>query len=190
MLTNDRMDYHPHEYPRGAFNQSGLTLLEIMITVVILSLGLLGLAGLQITGLKNNRDAYYNSLASHVAQDITERLRVDSATRNAVVMTTDAGTGVMTSTVKVLEGNNNQCASAIAYSFDSRVACLASNLPLGRVRIAGQSASPKAFYVAVLWNDPQLDGANGWIGVDTDPVVHACGVAVADTRCYYNVFMP
>ena len=71
--------------PNRINRQSGLTLLEVMITVVILSLGLLGLAGLQMTGLKNNRNAYYNTVAAQVAQDLAERIKADQAGANAKV---------------------------------------------------------------------------------------------------------
>ncbi len=172
------------------FRQSGLTLLEIMITVVILSLGLLGLAGLQMTGLKNNRNAYYNTVAAQVVQDIGERLRVDTATRNAIhiTSTTDVN-GVVTTvnTFKALSGSSAECASGVAYTFDSRVACLAANLPGGQARIAERSAMPKAFYVAVTWTDLELGTNNGWSGATA---IAACGATAAGSNCYYNVVMP
>jgi type IV pilus assembly protein PilV len=161
--------------------QSGLTLLEIMVTVVILSLGLLGLAGLQMTGLKNNRNAYYNSIAGQAVQNIAERLRVDAVTRDAITALAP----------KNLTGNNAQCASDVADTFDNRVMCIASNLPDGQARITELSATPKMLYLAMRWTDLQLDGANGW-GVDTatNKATSACGVAAANTSCYYTVFRP
>ncbi|MDD5033547.1 MAG: type IV pilus modification protein PilV [Methylococcaceae bacterium] len=53
----------------------GFTLLEVLITVLVLSIGLLGLAGLQITGLKNDQSAYYRSQATMLAYDILDVLR-------------------------------------------------------------------------------------------------------------------
>jgi type IV pilus assembly protein PilV len=168
--------------PPGAISrQSGLTLLEIMVTVVILSLGLLGLAGLQMTGLKNNRNAYYNAVAGQGVQDIAERLHVDTVTRNAITAASP----------RSLTGNNAQCASGVADTFDNRVMCIASNLPGGQARITELSAVPKVLYVAMRWTDLQLDGANGW-GIDTatNKATSACGAAAANTSCYYTVFRP
>jgi len=161
--------------------QSGLTLLEIMITVVILSLGLLGLAGLQMTGLKNNRNAYYNSIAGQAVQNIAERLRVDQATRDAI-----AG-----NTIKDLAADSTKCAAGD--NFDDRVKCAASALPGGRALVKERSASPKAFYVALTWTDLQLDGAKGWAAdTATNPAEAACGDPdnSANTSCYYTVFRP
>lgn len=56
---------------------------EALITVVIVSIGLLGLAGLQFAGLRAVNDAYERTLAMHLTQDIVERLRANRAGVNA-----------------------------------------------------------------------------------------------------------
>lgn len=58
----------------------GFTLIEVLVTVLILAIGLLGLAGLQSTALKNNHSAYLRSQATVLAYDIADRMR---ANRNA-----------------------------------------------------------------------------------------------------------
>jgi type IV pilus assembly protein PilV len=58
--------------------QSGFTLMEVLITVVILSIGLLGLAGLQFDALRANQNAYLSSLATAQAWDAADRLRSNS----------------------------------------------------------------------------------------------------------------
>ncbi len=55
--------------------QSGFTLIEALITSVILSIGLLGVAALQYSGLKNNNRSIERSLATILAYDITDRIR-------------------------------------------------------------------------------------------------------------------
>ncbi|QSA96725.1 type IV pilus modification protein PilV [Methylococcus sp. EFPC2] len=57
--------------------QSGFTLLEVLVAVLVLSIGLLGLAGLQAHGLKTNHSAYLRSQASMLAYDILDVLRSD-----------------------------------------------------------------------------------------------------------------
>lgn len=54
---------------------SGFTLLEVLITLIVLSVGLLGLAGLQTMSLRNNHDAYLRNQATIQANDLVERLR-------------------------------------------------------------------------------------------------------------------
>jgi len=55
--------------------QTGFTLIEIMVTVVVLAIGLLGLAGLQTAALSFNSTAYQRSQATILSYDIAERMR-------------------------------------------------------------------------------------------------------------------
>ncbi|HKM28005.1 MAG TPA: type IV pilus modification protein PilV [Thiopseudomonas sp.] len=63
--------------------QRGATMLEILITLLILSIGLLGMAGLQALSLKSNQSAYYRSQATFLAYDISERMRANSEVARA-----------------------------------------------------------------------------------------------------------
>jgi len=58
---------------------SGFTLLEVLVAIVVLSLGLLGLAGLQAASLRNNQTAYYRGIATQQAYDMADRLRANLA---------------------------------------------------------------------------------------------------------------
>lgn len=58
---------------------AGFTLIEVLIAVVILAGGLLGLAALQATTLRNNQSAYFRSLATQLAYDISDRMRSNRA---------------------------------------------------------------------------------------------------------------
>lgn len=65
-------------YPHNLLcSQKGFTLLESMVALLILSVGLLGVAGLQSLGLKMNSDAMQRTQASILAYDIAEKLRMD-----------------------------------------------------------------------------------------------------------------
>lgn len=57
--------------------QTGTSLLEVLIAVVILSIGLLGLAGLQVAGLRVNQGAMQRSQATMLAYDVLDRMRSD-----------------------------------------------------------------------------------------------------------------
>jgi len=61
----------PHMFNR----QGGMALLEAMIAVAVLSFGLLGVAGLQLAGIKSNQVAYQRSVATMQANDMADRLR-------------------------------------------------------------------------------------------------------------------
>ena len=55
--------------------QAGVGLVEILITLFILAVGLLGVAALQFTGSFANKDAISRTQAELVAQQVAERLR-------------------------------------------------------------------------------------------------------------------
>ncbi len=59
----------------GKHSQSGFTLLEVLIALLVLSIGLLGLAALQTTGLRSNQMASMRTLATQFTYDITDRMR-------------------------------------------------------------------------------------------------------------------
>lgn len=57
----------------------GFSLIEVLVALVILAFGLLGLAGLQMAGLRNNDSAYLRSQATFHAYDIVDRMRANRA---------------------------------------------------------------------------------------------------------------
>lgn len=62
--------------------QRGFSLMEVLIALLIMSIGLLGLAALQATSLKSNHGAYQRSQAIFLAYDIIDRMR---ANRNIAI---------------------------------------------------------------------------------------------------------
>ncbi|MCH8846255.1 MAG: type IV pilus modification protein PilV [Proteobacteria bacterium] len=55
----------------------GFTLLEVMVSLLVLSVGLLGLAALQATTLKANHGAYQRTQAIFLTYDMMDRLRAN-----------------------------------------------------------------------------------------------------------------
>lgn len=58
-------------------SQQGLSLLEVLISVIVLSLGLLGLAGLQMNAVRNNQSSMERSMAVMESYSIIDAMRVD-----------------------------------------------------------------------------------------------------------------
>ena len=54
--------------------QSGLSLIEVLIALAVISIGLAGMAAMQLTTLQFVHSAHYRSMASTVALDFEERL--------------------------------------------------------------------------------------------------------------------
>ncbi len=63
-------------YVQGA---AGFSLVEVLVSLVILSIALLGSAALTATSLKNTNTAYYRSQVTVLADDILDRMRANIA---------------------------------------------------------------------------------------------------------------
>lgn len=56
---------------------SGLSLIEILVTVVVLSIGLLGIAGMQAFGMRYSHDSYSRSQATMIVNELIERMHAN-----------------------------------------------------------------------------------------------------------------
>ena len=56
---------------------SGFTMLEVLVAMVVLSVGLLSLAGLQVISLRTNHSSYLRTQATIQSYDIMDRMRVN-----------------------------------------------------------------------------------------------------------------
>jgi type IV pilus assembly protein PilV len=52
-------------------------LIEVLVAIVILAIGLLGLAALQSNGLRGSQESYLRTQATLLASDITDRMRAN-----------------------------------------------------------------------------------------------------------------
>lgn len=84
----------------AAPGQRGFTLLETLIALVVLSVGMLGIASLHVEGLRNGRTASLRTKAVVHAADMAEKMRANRAGAIAGDYVTAAGDN----------GTNNDCA--------------------------------------------------------------------------------
>lgn len=69
-------------YPRAVptrrhHRDSGFTLIESLIALLVLSIGLLGVAAMQLSSLQANNGAFQRTQATFLAQDIADRMRAN-----------------------------------------------------------------------------------------------------------------
>jgi type IV pilus assembly protein PilV len=74
----------------------GFTLVEVLVALVVLSIGLLGIASLQLSSLRWNHGASLRSQATLLAYDIVDRMRANQIAANAGEY--DAALGTATGT--------------------------------------------------------------------------------------------
>ena len=66
-----------HSTPR--LRSRGFTMLETLIAILVVSFGLLGIAGIYVTGVQNNKSANLRTLATQQAYDMADRMRANLA---------------------------------------------------------------------------------------------------------------
>ncbi|MCP3675343.1 MAG: type IV pilus modification protein PilV [Gammaproteobacteria bacterium] len=74
----------------------GFTLIEVMISVLIFSMGLLGIAALQATSIKNNNNAYLRTQANIITYSIVDAMRANRVVAIAGDYNIDMATPVPT----------------------------------------------------------------------------------------------
>ena len=127
--------------------QSGFTLLEVLVAILVLSIGLLGLAGLMASSIRNNHSAYQRTQATWLAYDMIDRMRVNRA--NAISSTNNYNIAIGAAT----SGSANLAGADVT----SWKTTLANALPAGDGSVAVDSTS-RAVTIIIQWNDSRGTG--------------------------------
>lgn len=123
----------------------GASLIEVLVAVLVLSIGLLGLANLQLTAIKNAHSAHLRSQASILAQDILDRIRANrrNASSYAISLSASPPSGSTVAEKDLAAWLKN----------------LATSLPGGDGAITIISGDPLTVTVTIQWDDSRgLDG--------------------------------
>ena len=134
--------------------QRGATLIEVLITVLVLSVGLLGLGATQMLSLKNSNNANLTYFASLAAYDIAERMRVNPlGVENDAYDATDVDDNQTAQTCLSGICSTLQMAAMDLYEWGQM---LSTNLPGGRGSIAVDDGEAT---ITVTWTE-QHTGEN------------------------------
>lgn len=88
-------------------NQKGFTLLEVLVSIVIVSIGLLAVAAMQTTAILGNASAMNRTLALGLAEEMADRIRVNAGDTPNIyncINTNNSGTTAVNATPCVTEG--------------------------------------------------------------------------------------
>ncbi|HHH47200.1 MAG TPA: type IV pilus modification protein PilV [Thiotrichales bacterium] len=132
----------------------GFTMMELLVSILVLSVGLLGLASLQTTGLRHNASAWQRTLATELAADMADRIRANSLGANKGNydnIQPGAHTDCLT--------QNGGCATPAAVADADAAqwfAALANRLPGGTGSVTGTAIAggdARRFTIRVMWDD-------------------------------------
>jgi len=127
-----------------------------MVAVLVLSIGLLGLAGLQALALKNNQNSLYRTVATQQAFDMADRMRANFVGRQAGLYDAIGGIPADPGCILTPAGcKPNQLATYDAYVWNSANAAL---LPSGTGTV---NKIGNVYSIAINWVERDTPGAPG-----------------------------
>ncbi|MGQ7845568.1 type IV pilus modification protein PilV [Granulosicoccus sp. 3-233] len=62
---------------KGRCHQQGVGIIEVLVALVVVSFGVLGMAGLQLTGMKHSNNGFNRSKALILTENIATRMRIN-----------------------------------------------------------------------------------------------------------------
>lgn len=143
--------------------QKGASMLEVLVTLVIVSFGLLGIAGIIINSLKSSHSSYARSQATLLANDMIERMRANRIAAEAAGMPYNLA---LNDAMPVFEPPAIPTVPQ-ADLIEWRTA-LANTLPSGTGSV-NLNAATRIARIIVQWNNSRVEGgvANQQIIVET-----------------------
>jgi len=150
------------QHPQIALNKvRGVSLVESMVAMLVLSIGMLGIAALYVESLRSGRSALARTQAIMLVTDMADRIRANASVANSyakaantagtLLAACNGGTGTCTPA--------NMAANDVAIwhrMVDDRAANAASGqhgLPNGRGTITIAVGPPRIVTIAVQWQE-------------------------------------
>jgi type IV pilus assembly protein PilV len=132
---------------------AGFTLIEVLVALIVLSIGLLGIGKLMLFTSHANDSAYLRGQATEMAYAILDNMRANRT--NAVAQ------GYVTA-INAVPANPGSCVTAVCtppqlalydvYQWKTR---LAAALPSGQGSVQVSAAAPTTATIVVQWDDTQ-----------------------------------
>lgn len=137
--------------------QRGFSIVEAMVALLVLSIGMLGIAGLYVTTLRASGSALFRTHAVNFAADMADRIRANpnagiayggaAADNNCAA---DPGAAAVTC-------SPTQLAADDIFRWQQQIAAIlpddgVANTPQGTIVVAG--ANPRTYTITVSWVEP------------------------------------
>lgn len=176
-------------YSISTQRQNGASLIEVLISIFVLAVGLLGLASLQVNAMKFEKSSSQRAEASQATYDLSERMRANFVDQATTALTYSYLTNYATSHAAAHSPPNTcnvaDCTTEMIAAND-----MAEWLRSLQRRISGGTgyvavvpgASVLTFDIAIMWNEQGLSVL--------DPACPAGAAAPVGVRCFVTRVMP
>jgi type IV pilus assembly protein PilV len=173
--------------------QRGSSLLEVLISVLLMSFGMLALAGMQAYSVAAQKNAANRAIAAALANELAEVIRLNptglSGGNYDVAMMTTGNPPALAPCAFPNCNTPAKLAAADLTTFQSRVRAL---LPLGGVEITRPGASATQANIWILWeeasvmnNTRQVSGVDQSAELSSDNCSATAKALATTPRCFY-----
>ncbi len=148
--------------------QRGVTMVESLVALVVLSIGLLGIAGLFVESLRSSRTALLRTPAVNLAGDIADRIRANGNAGNRYDTSTYAGApalrrcsptaadaGANCSTAELAEDDLARWQRAVRFALpppiDPATAAVVRYVPAVNI------GRPERYQISIEWQEPGVE---------------------------------
>jgi len=137
-------------------SQRGDTMIEVLVTIIIIAVGVLGTAAMQVTTLKNLSSSHSASVAAILADDFSERMRANpsAALNNAYVHNANPGP-----VFPPCDAGACSLADLATYDIGTWWQQVTAVLPSGSGQVT-RNAGTDTFVLTVRWDDDR-SGSTG-----------------------------
>lgn len=154
---------HNHCAPRAAIRRHarGVSIVEALVALVVLSVGMLGIASLYLESVRSNRTALQRTTAVFLINDLADRIRANRTAKTAYAMT--LGTPPAAATTQCDSTSNCTPAQIAAFDLDRWHAAVIDRLPQSPaganaqasvVYTAGVGGNPDSYVITTQWLEP------------------------------------
>jgi type IV pilus assembly protein PilV len=166
---------------RTTHNQRGASMMEILVTMLIVSFALLGIAGMQLTSIRYAQSSNFRETAANLAQGMAEKIRTNSAALSGTSDVTayraaeDYASATTIPTDPACGLGSGPCTAAQSAQRDLREWRLAlqQELPGGRGALfpvtSGGLVSSSSRRVVVMWMGKPTNSDDNLGAMPTDP---------------------
>lgn len=169
-LRNSALNGERYLFPcvPTAVGMTGFSMVEVLVALLVLSIGLLGLAGLQASGLRYSGNSALRTQALILTQDIIERMHANTtgvSAENYEIASVAAFTSLATAPNPNCATGACTSAELASYDLIKWKQVIVQQLPAATATIdVVPSAPPGIIYtttITINWTERQTEGASG-----------------------------
>jgi type IV pilus assembly protein PilV len=146
--------------------QRGATLIEVLVAILVLSIAMLGIAGLTSASMRYSQGSWARATIASALGDLADRVRSNpAATATAYIQTTDNYSTQQGSTYALsysTDCSSSTCAGAsdlAAYQLEQWRLSVKRNLPPSAIWVSGSRAT--GYEATIMWFDKSFLKADG-----------------------------